>query len=70
MRPALGGRLAATIRSGTGRGGVTGSRFSCVLALWLCRYLRGALAVAIAGRASPSATQTLGSVCDCRFTKR
>lgn len=29
-----------------------------------------ALAVAIAGRPSPSATQALGSLCDCRLTKR
>src|SRR6186713_3161564 len=53
------------IRSGTGRGGdVTGSRISVVAQRSL------ALAVAMAGRLSPSETQTFGSLCDWRFTNR
>src|SRR6202171_6185570 len=62
----LGESWPRAIRSGTGRGGdVTGSR----VLLFRCRYGR-ALAVETAGRASPSATQTFGSLCDCRLTKR
>jgi hypothetical protein len=62
----LGEGWPRAIRSGTGRGGdVTGSR----VLLFRCRYGR-ALAVETAGRASPSATQTFGSLCDCRLTKR
>jgi hypothetical protein len=34
------------------------------------RQTQRAAAVAGAGRLSPSASQTLGSFCDCRFTKR
>jgi ectoine hydroxylase len=30
----------------------------------------GDVATVMAGRGSPSETQTLGSICDCRFTKR
>src|SRR5262249_46548213 len=33
-------------------------------------FVQRDVAVANAGRGSPSETHTLGSVCDCRFTKR
>lgn len=62
---ALGEAWPRANRSGTGRGGdVTGSRVS------ISFVQRRELAVAIAGRLSPSETQTLGSLCDCRLTKR
>jgi len=35
-----------------------------------CSKSQRELAVATAGRESPSETQVLASVCDCRFTKR
>ena len=63
----LGEAWPRAIRSGTGRGGdVTGSRVSSIPSVQRSR----ALAVATAGRLSPSDTQTLGSLCDWRLTKR
>jgi hypothetical protein len=60
LRPALGGELAARDPVWDGEGwDVTGSR----VLLFLC-YRSWALAVATAGRPSPSETQTLGSLCD------
>ena len=44
---------------------MTGSRNS-----FLCLTARVALAVETAGWVSPSETQTLGSLCDWRLTKR
>jgi hypothetical protein len=61
-----GEELAATIRSWTGRGG--DDRAACLGEQRLRRsmnsYLCCALAVALAGRESPSETQRFGSVCD------
>lgn len=62
---ALGEAWPRANRSGTGRGGdVTGSR------VLLSRSQSLALAVETAGLVSPSETQTLGSLCDWRLTKR
>ena len=62
VRPALGGELAARDPVWDGEGwDVTGSRNS-VTAVEPQRSL--ALAVATAGRLSPSETQTFGSLCD------
>jgi len=67
LRPALG--EAGRARSvGTGRGGDVTGRVT--LFAYRVSYRSRALAVAIAGRLSPSETQTLGSLCDCRLTKR
>ena len=67
LRPAIGGWLAARepVWDGEGWGcdRVAGSKF-------LVRYRSRELAVASAGRLSPSETHTLGSLCDCRLTKR
>jgi hypothetical protein len=50
-------------RDPVGGKGDTGSR-------WLLRHLaQREVAVAVVVRGPPSATQTLGSVCDCRLTK-
>ena len=65
---ALGEAWPRANRSGTGRGGdVTGSRN---LAASVANYWSLALAVDTAGLLSPSETQTLGSPCDWRLTKR
>src|SRR5712671_1876166 len=68
VRPAPGGeRAARDLGLGTGRGGdVTGA----AKLLSGSRQDQRDVAVAGAGRVSPSAIQTFGSFCDCRFTKR
>jgi hypothetical protein len=64
-RPARGKGWPRAIRSRV-RGDRTGSRGSCAL-----RHLaQREVAVAVVVRGPPSATQTLGSLCDCRLTKR
>jgi hypothetical protein len=69
VRPGLGGGPAARESGlGTGRGGdVTG--LAELLFSKVARNQRD-VAVAIAGRGSPSETQTFGSACDWRLTKR
>ena len=67
LRPALGGELAAREPVWDGEGWGC-DRVACPqnpVAWW-----SWALAVAIAGRPSPSETHTFGSLCDCRLTKR
>src|SRR3990170_277214 len=61
VRPAPGGEPAAREPGlGTGRGGdMTGA----------AKLLQREVAVATAGRGSPSVTQVLGSLCDWRLTK-
>lgn len=65
LRPSLGEARPRTIRSGTGRGGDTTGSWVSVL-----EKFQRALAVDTAGRESPRETHALGSLCDCRFTKR
>src|ERR1700691_5898652 len=65
VRPAPGGEPAARTRSGDGEGwGRDRAR-----KLLFVSFQRE-VAVAGAARGSPSETQRLGSVCDCRLTKR
>ncbi len=68
VRPAFGGRLAAREPVWDGEG------WGCDRVAWFVYpYVvndRVTLAVATAGRLSPSETQTLGSLCDWRLTKR
>src|SRR3981189_2516460 len=68
LRPALGGELAARDPVWDGEGWGC-DRVACLRCFVVCQRSR-ALAVATAGRLSPSDTQTLGSLLDCRFTKR
>ena len=64
-----GGRPAAREPGlGTGRGGDVTGREPIPLQREVLCSARGDDAVAMVGRGSPSATQRLGSVCDCRFT--
>ncbi len=70
LRPALGGELAAREPVWDGEG------WGCDRVAYLFRlslliyYWSRALAVETAGLVSPSETQTLGSLCDWRLTKR
>jgi hypothetical protein len=67
VRPAPGGeRAARDLGLGTGRGGDVTEAAE----LLSDRTDQRDVAVAVAGRGSPSAIQTFGSLCDCRFTKR
>src|SRR5882757_6246317 len=67
LRPSLGGGSAARDPVWDGEGWGC-DRVACLLIPGCQRSL--ALAVAIAGRLSPSETHTFGSLCDCRLTKR
>jgi hypothetical protein len=63
MRPALGGELAAREPVWDGEGWGC-DRVACLLVLICCYRASRALAVATAGRLSPSETQTFASLCD------
>src|SRR5215813_5468245 len=66
LRPGFGGSLAAREPVWDGEGWGC-DRVACLQNPY---FTSRALAVEAAGRPSPSATQTLGSLCDWRLTKR